>query len=64
MAKKIAKTIQDGRKPNSNWRLGRAAKWFAKRLGLPRRAVVFRLPNGRRARTDKTLGALRGDWKM
>ncbi len=51
------------RKPNSTWRLGRAARWFEQRLGLPNGAVAFVRPNGSHARIDKTLRALREEWK-
>jgi hypothetical protein len=54
--------IGDLRRPNATWRLGRAARWFASVLDLPAGAVVFLLPNGKRARTDKKLGSLRADW--
>jgi hypothetical protein len=56
------KDIGDLRKPNSNWRLGGAAQWWARALGLPDGAVVFLNPDGRHARSDKTLKALRNDW--
>jgi hypothetical protein len=54
--------IGDLRRPNANWRLRRAAQWFASHLDLPAGSVVFMLPNGRRARKDKKLGSLRADW--
>ncbi len=54
--------IGDLRRPNATWRLGRAARWFESVLGLPPGAVVFVLPSGRRARSDKKLGSLRDDW--
>jgi hypothetical protein len=54
--------IGDLRLPNGTWRLGRAARWFENVLGLPAGAVLFALPNGRRARTDKKLGSLRNEW--
>lgn len=50
------------RKPNANWRLRGASSWYARALGLPQDAVVFINPDGRRARSDKTLGALRRSW--
>ena len=50
------------RRPNATWRLGRAARWFEEVLDLAPGAVVFLLPDGRRARTDKKLGSLRTDW--
>ena len=46
-----------------NWLLGNAAKHLAKMVGLPNGAIVFILPSGRRARSDKQLGSLREDWK-
>ena len=49
------KDVGDLRRPNSNWRLKGAARWYAARLGLPAGAVVFLNPDGRRARSDKTL---------
>ena len=55
--------IGDLRKPNSRWRLGRAARWYASVLGIPDGAVVFLRPDGRQARSDKSLGALRDDWQ-
>ncbi len=67
IARKTTKTnwsdIGDLRLPNAKWRVGRAAKWFGKRLGLPSEAVVFRNPDGSKARTDKSLKALRRDWE-
>jgi hypothetical protein len=50
------------RRPNSTWRLGRAARWFEKVLDLPSGTVVFVLPTGRRARRDKKLGSFRAEW--
>jgi hypothetical protein len=51
------------RKPRSDWRVGRAEAWIADVLDLPTEAVRLMLPGGRRrARSDKTLGALRSDW--
>lgn len=54
--------IGDLRRPNATWRLGRAARWFEGVLDLPPGAVVFVLPGGKRARSDKKLGSLRDDW--
>ena len=51
------------RKPNSTWRLGRAARWFEEQLGLPAGTVAFLRPKGSHARIDKTLRALREEWK-
>jgi hypothetical protein len=56
-------SIGNLRKPNSNWRLGRAARWFEERLGLPAGTIVFVRPNGVHARINKTLNALREEWK-
>lgn len=51
------------RKPRSDWRVGGAEAWIANVLGLPVEAVRLVLPGKkRRARSDKTLGALRKDW--
>ena len=53
------------RKPRADWRVGRAEKWFAELLGIPKEAVQLMLPLGkRRARADKTIGALRHDWQL
>ncbi len=57
------KDIWDLRKPNSTWRLRGRAKWFAKALDLPSPAVFFMNPDGSRARSNKTLGALKKDWR-
>jgi hypothetical protein len=54
--------IGDLRLPNSNWRIGRAAHWFEKRLGLPKGVIAFYNPDGSKARVDKSLKALRRDW--
>lgn len=54
--------IGDLRRPHAGWRLGGAARWFERRLGLPAGTILFRRPNGTRARSDKTLGALREEW--
>jgi hypothetical protein len=51
------------RSPRSDWRLGRAERWIADLLGIPTDAVRLLLPDGRDARSDKTLGSLRKDWK-
>lgn len=56
------KDIGDLRKPNSTWRLRGAARWWCQALGLPDGAVIFLNPDGSKARSDKTLGALRKDW--
>jgi hypothetical protein len=56
------KDIGDLRLPNSRWRIGKAAKWFEGRLELPSGVIAFRNPDGTKARTDKTLKALRRDW--
>ena len=51
------------RKPRADWRVGPAERWLAAVLDLPPEAVRLLLPGGkRRARRDKTLGALRADW--
>ena len=51
------------RRPRSDWRIGRAEAWLADILDIPPEAVRLLLPGGkRRARGDKTLGALRRDW--
>lgn len=62
MAKSNWKDIGDLRKPNPKWRSGRAAAWFARVVGLPVEALQFQRPDGRRARADKTIGALRREW--
>jgi hypothetical protein len=56
------KDIGDLRLPNSTWRLGKAARWFEKRLGLSSGALLFFRPDGSRARSDKTLRTLREEW--
>lgn len=56
------KDIGDLRLPNSQWRLGKAARWFEERLGLPRGTVAFVRPSGKKARPDKTLKALKAEW--
>jgi hypothetical protein len=51
------------RRPRSDWRIGRVEAWLADVLDVPRAAVQLMLPGGkRRARNDKTLGALRRNW--
>ena len=65
-AKKAKKTnwkdIGDLRLPNPAWRIGGAARWFEERLGLPPGVIAFQNPDKSKARTDKTLKALRRDW--
>lgn len=51
------------RSPRSDWRVGNVEKWVARLLGLPAGAIRLVLPDGRDARSDKTLGALREDWR-
>ncbi len=66
VARKTIKTnwkdIGDLRLPNPAWRIGKAAKWFEERLGLPMGIITFRNPDGSKARVDKSLRALRRDW--
>jgi hypothetical protein len=51
------------RRPRSDFQVGRVEAWVASILDLPAEAVRLTLPGGkRRARSDKTLGALRKDW--
>ena len=57
------KDIGDLRRPNSNWRIGRAARWYESVLDLPEGAVRFVNPDGRVARSDKKLGSLRMTWQ-
>ncbi|MRR37689.1 hypothetical protein EG829_24155 [bacterium] len=56
------KDIGDLRLPSPKWRLGRAANWYALRLGLPENTIAFINPDGRHAKINKTLGKLRKDW--
>ena len=56
------KDIGDLRMPNLTWRVGNAARWFEKRLGLPERTISFTNPDGSKARSDKTLKVLRKEW--
>lgn len=49
-------------KTKSTCLLGNAAYDFAKQMGLPVYAIVFRKYNGKTARSNMTLGALRKDW--
>jgi hypothetical protein len=56
------KDIGDLRKPNANWRLGRAARWYENILDLPDGAVRFTNADGSTARSNKKLGSLRRDW--
>jgi hypothetical protein len=62
VAKTLWKNTRNLRLPNPNWQSGRAAAWFAGRLGLPSEAVVLLRPSGRIARADKSIGALRKEW--
>lgn len=51
------------RKPRRDWRIGRAERWIAEVLAISPEVVRLMLPRGnRRARSSKTLGALRRDW--
>ena len=50
------------RKPNSTWRLGKAMRWFEKKLGLPSDTIICIRPDGSRARSDKTLRAFKEEW--
>lgn len=53
------------RRPRSDWLVGRAEKWIAELLAVPHESVRLMLPGGgRRARSDKKLGALRRDWQL
>ncbi len=63
-AKRNWKDIGDLRLPNSTWRIGGAANWFEKRLGLPKGVIAFYNPDGSKARVDKSLKALRRDWQQ
>jgi hypothetical protein len=62
--KKNWRDIGDLRLPNPAWRIGKAAKWFEARLDLPKGVIVFRNPDGSKARIDKSLKALRRDWDL
>lgn len=62
MPKTLWKDIGELRRPNATWRLGRAAGYFARLLEVEEGAVRFVNPDGSRARSNKTLGALRADW--
>lgn len=57
------KDIGDLRRPNPNWRLGRAARWYESVLDLPSGAVCFLNPDRSPARSDKKLGSLRRQWQ-
>ena len=51
------------RKPRADFKVGGVEAWLAAILDLPPEAVQLNLPGRkRRARSDKTLGALRKDW--
>jgi hypothetical protein len=51
------------RKARADWRIGHAERWIADVLDIPPEAVRLMLPRGkRRARSNKTLGALRRAW--
>jgi len=51
------------RRPRSDFKVDGVEAWIADILDLPSDAVQLNLPGGRRrARSDKTLGALRKDW--
>lgn len=39
-----------------------ATKQIARVFGLPEKCVVIKQRNGRKARTDKKIGAVREDW--
>ena len=39
-----------------------AVRTIARDYGLPEESVVLVLPSGRKARSDKAIGALRRDW--
>lgn len=56
------KDIGDLRRPNANWRLGKAARYFERLVELPAGTLAFLRPDGSRARTNKTLGGLRAEW--
>ena len=56
------KDIGDLRRPNSNWRLGGAARWYERVLDLPSGTVRFVNSDGTTARSDKRLDSLRREW--
>jgi hypothetical protein len=63
MKKTFWKDIGDLRKPSPKWRLGRAARWYEVRLGLPKGAVRFLNPDGKPARPDMKLETLREQYE-
>ena len=50
------------RRPNGQWQVGNAARWFEKLLGIPPGCVVF-MRDGRRAKPTATVGSLRSKVK-
>jgi hypothetical protein len=56
------KDLGELRRPNANWRLGKAARYFERLLDLPAGSITFVRPDGSHARTNKTLGGLREEW--
>jgi hypothetical protein len=58
------KDVGQLRKPNANWRMGKAARYLAGLLDLPEASLVFVRPHGENARSNKTLGALREEWVL
>lgn len=62
-AKTYWKDIGDLRLPNSQWRLSRAARWFEKKLGLPKGAVAFVRPTNDEVPPEMTLKALKAEWQ-
>jgi hypothetical protein len=59
MKKRIGFKASAFRKPNGQWQVNNAARWFEKLLGISPGCVVFMRPDGKPAKPTETIGSLR-----
>ncbi len=57
--KTLWKNAEPLRRPNGQWRVCNAARWFEDLLGVPHGTVVFKRPDGQEAKPAETVGSLR-----
>jgi len=59
MKKTLWKDALPLRRPNGQWQVGHAARFFERLLGVPEGTVVFMRADGERADLKATVGSLR-----
>jgi len=51
------------RRPNGQWQVANAARWFEKLLGIPSGCIVFIRSDGQPTKPTDTVGSLRAKGK-